>query len=56
MYDNHRLIGVWKLHGVVQHTVNLGTILKSPSAMLNIDRGLPTGLTMSTPTLTRKKP
>ena len=36
MYDNHRLIGVWKLHGVVQHTVNLGTILKSLSATLNI--------------------
>ena len=36
MYDNHRLIGVWKLHGVVQHMVNLGMILKSPSAMLNI--------------------
>ena len=36
MYDNRRLIGVWKLHGVVQHTVNLGTISKSPSAMSNI--------------------
>ena len=36
MYDNHRLIGVWKLHGVVQHTVNLGMILKSLSAMSNI--------------------